>query len=258
MMPRRDHGAPESKGPSHLSRPLPQQFGLSPELDADAYMDEVKKKERLRDCVVFVLIYVVGLVALNSIIYLLKGDNDPQLWVFIIPAVFAFVYKDDVAEQFKRLVGDPVDPAVRSYVDAIRAYDVAVRDWNDRQLETGRTYWREKRGVAFEAAVQALLVRRGASVDTTKGSGDGGIDLIVRLNGATFWCQCKGHASPIGVAVVREIAGVCSRGGGAPVVIAVNGYTSAAVATANELGVLLIDTPQLLNLATRNRIVEWQ
>ncbi|WP_449471669.1 restriction endonuclease [Sphingobium chungangianum] len=258
--------APIVAVPQHLTAPLPQQFGLPAEFDGTDYMEASNKRKGQRRQAAIVIAYILCFSIILYGLYRLMGDDDPDRffrnpWIYIIPAFwaapFALVFRDWMDENAQRFLRSRMDPSVRSYLDAVVAHDAALRNWKDRQTEAGQTYWREKRGVSFESAMRDFLVRRGCSVDTTKGSGDGGIDLIVRLGGTTHWCQCKGHASPVGVAVVREIAGVCSRGGGSPVVIAVNGYTSAAVETANQLGVLLIDTPHLIRLAKQDRISQW-
>ena len=132
---------------------------------------------------------------------------------------------------------------------SLAQYERDVLDWDDRTRETGLGYWRSMRGVEFEKAMTAFLNRRGCRVSMTKGSGDGGIDLIVEVGGRTYWGQCKAHAAPISVAPIREIAGVCSRGSAKPVVFAVNGFTRAAITTAAELGVGLVDAPNLVAMA---------
>lgn len=257
--------APKVVIPQHLNMPLPQQFGLSARFDGKEYIEAIEKRKNRDKSIMtyssWIIAFVVNLYVLG--LFSEEGEDIYKSILFYgLCAFFACLFSMPILfyieKAYGRIVGDLVDPSVRSYFEAVVAYDAALRDWNDRQLETGQAYWREKRGVAFERALRDFLIRRGCSVDTTKGSGDGGVDLIVRLGGATYWCQCKGHASPIGVAVVREIAGVCSRGGGSPVVIAVNGYTSSAVETANQLGVLLIDTHQLISLAKQDRISQWQ
>lgn len=207
--------------------------------------------------------YIIAFIPLVHLFRSLRTPPPPltELSQYIYPAwisllVFGLILWI-IKEVHARIFHEHQNPAVGAYVDALVRYRDKVRDWNERQTEIGRTYWKEQRGVAFEEAVKALLSRRGCKVQTTKGSGDGGIDLIAMFGGSTFWCQCKGHKSPVGVAVVREIAGVCSRGGGVPVVIAVNGYTKAATETAQQLGVLLIDTHNLVSMAKQERLSQW-
>lgn len=266
MMRRTSGTAPKTSKPFHLVRPLPSQFGLPDRFDEIAYLKAVKKRKDLHESLMWIAAWVATFIVLAYAWNIFLGRNEGRfstnLWFYITPAFWSCAICIPIFRYFEkayeRIIGDSIEPSVRPYLDALTGYDDALRDWRDRQLETGQAYWREKRGIAFEIALRDFLVRRGCYVDTTKGSGDGGIDLIVKLGGSTYWCQCKGHATPVGVVVIREIAGVCSRGGGSPVVIAVNGYTSAAIATANQLGVLLIDTGQLITLAKQERISQWQ
>jgi HJR/Mrr/RecB family endonuclease len=141
-----------------------------------------------------------------------------------------------------------------SYSDNVLAYRASLAAWEFTNSECGLGYWQALRGTEFEHASAMLFRRRGCDVTTTKGSGDGGIDLILNVGAKTFWCQCKGHAKPVSVAPVREIAGVCVRGQATPVILAVNGFTGPAVAAADELGVTCLDASDLCNLARREAI----
>lgn len=266
MMRRTYQNAFEQKVPDHIKMPKPEQFGLDANFNARASLETANKHERwlkygctgVGIAVCFICLFIVAHVIWG-------GESEQSVaanpWTIIGTAVWAVVFQYPVSEwlvaKAKPIFRVGIHLDEQSYVDALSAYREKVSDWNERQTEAGRTYWKEQRGVAFEEAVKALLARRGCTVQTTKGSGDGGVDLIAMFGGSTFWCQCKGHASPVGVAVVREIAGVCSRGGGVPVVIAVNGYTKSAVETAEQLGVLLIDTHNLVNMAKQQCLTQW-
>ena len=197
--------------PNHLTEPVPQHFGLASDFNSQSYLTAIKKRKELHDKLITLAAF---LTSFGIIAYLFKAEVFNAGSSFMVAAWFALLGSVPIKHWFDqvyaRVMPDSVEPRIRAYLDAMAVHDAAVADWNERQLETGRTYWREKRGVAFEKALQEFFVRRGCSVRTTNGSGDGGIDLILGMSGATYWCQCKGHASPIGVAVIREIAGVCS------------------------------------------------
>lgn len=143
-----------------------------------------------------------------------------------------------------------------AYDSARAAWEAECNDWMESQLETGLVYWQEKRGVAFEHALMRLLQKRGCEVETTKVTGDGGVDLIVKMGSTVMWCQCKGHAKPISVAAIREIAGVCSRAVAQPAIFAVNGFTKPAQDTAKELGVQIFDAHHIVALAHRSTLTD--
>ena len=123
-----------------------------------------------------------------------------------------------------------------------------------QQLKLKRATWHPLRGIEFERRLAELFEDGGCSVDETSVSGDGGVDLIIKTDRQEYWVQAKGHAALVGVTVVREIAGVCSIATSKPVVAAVNGYTEAALVAGDQLGVILLDTDDLIELASRGNI----
>ena len=259
----------ELRIPPHLTMPDPQDYGLPVDLTADECKANILKLENRASNLTGGVAYIV---ALFGILYLFPPANglswvssdwsrsDSWLglagpaWIALIGSLFLKVALDRFR---KRYLSDPASPNTQKFWAAVVDFETRVIDWNDRQTEAGLSYWKNMRGVAFEFAIRDFLTRRGCETEMTKGSGDGGIDLVVRMGSSTFWCQCKGHASPISVAVIREIAGVCSRGGGRPVVIAVNGYTNSAIATANKLRVQLIDAHDLTHMARKPNLTYW-
>ena len=144
--------------------------------------------------------------------------------------------------------------AVEKSAPGAKAYGAALEEWEHYCLETGVGFWAGLRGVAFEQALSRLLTKRGCNVQMTKTTGDGGIDLIVAMTNGQFLCQCKGQQNPVSVKVIREIAGVCSRGSNRAVVFAVNGYTKPALDAARDLGVLLYDAEDIVRLAGLARV----
>jgi SNF2 family DNA or RNA helicase len=112
-------------------------------------------------------------------------------------------------------------------------------------------------GVEFETYVQRLLERKGWRVETTPLTRDRGIDLIARREDdvgveMSLYVQCKNHASPVGVEVVRELNGALPRhlSGAHGVLVCPSGFTASAVAFAKERGLVLWDRHQLFALAS--------
>lgn len=98
----------------------------------------------------------------------------------------------------------------------------------------------------------------GYDTELTQASRDRGIDVIAHLDDVvgvttTLYIQCKNHASPIGVEVVRAIAGVVpvEDPGGRPAVICPSGFSTEALRFAEHRGVQLFDADRLAELLTR-------
>ena len=85
----------------------------------------------------------------------------------------------------------------------VALYEEAIREYQCHQ----ESYWKSLRSVQFEKALANLYRNLGYSVQETKGSGDEGIDLILRKNNKETIVQCKGHEKPIGVGAIRDLCG---------------------------------------------------
>lgn len=144
-----------------------------------------------------------------------------------------------------------------AYQKEAKAYAAALRDWHFCQTEAGEGYWRKLRGVALEKAIASFFNRRGCPALLTRATGDGGVDVILTVGEKTYWCQCKGHATPIPVSEVRRIAGATlkSKGEALPALFSSNGYTKPALVEATELGVLCLDARYLAEKATKSMVL---
>lgn len=113
-------------------------------------------------------------------------------------------------------------------------------------------------GREFEEFVERLFRELGYETELTQASRDGGVDVIARREdvvgvATTLYIQCKNHAAPIGVEVVRAIAGVVpvEDPGGRPAVICPTGFSADATRFAEHRGVQLFDSGRLSELLER-------
>jgi restriction system protein len=84
-------------------------------------------------------------------------------------------------------------------------------------------------GVEFEEFVAAQLRTVGWSVTRTASTGDYGVDLIAKRNGACMAVQCKRQAKAVGVAAVQQVvAGALQHRCNQTVVVSNRGFTKAA------------------------------
>ena len=109
-------------------------------------------------------------------------------------------------------------------------------------------------GLDLEDRCQRVLERRGWSVERTPRSRGGGVDLIaVRTDEVgleqRLFVECKDHARPVGVEVVRALLGVLPPGEDVrPVLAAPSGVTSDAARLASARGVAVWDAERLEEL----------
>ena len=118
-------------------------------------------------------------------------------------------------------------------------------------------------GLGLEERCAALLERRGYRVERTARSRDGGIDLIAARTDEVgieqrLYVQCKDHARPVGVEVVRELIGVLPADQKVVAVLASPaGVTADARKTADDRNVFIWDESKLSELEeTSNSGVE--
>jgi HJR/Mrr/RecB family endonuclease len=122
--------------------------------------------------------------------------------IFLAKEEFERARRGDVYEQEPAHLHS-VFQKVRLYEQAVSTYQQELARHNHRREQ----YWKSLGGVVFENELAALYRKLGYGVETTKATGDQGIDLILRKNGATVLVQCKGHSRPIGVGAIRDLYG---------------------------------------------------
>ncbi len=122
---------------------------------------------------------------------------------------------------------------------------------SDATQSIGRMSWQD-----FEALIGEGFRRKGYEVrERTKGGADGGVDLVLRKAGETFFVQAKHwKAFRVGVDVVRGFYGVMAAEGAAGGFVVTSGrFTDEAMALANGRNVTLIDGPALEQLLAEGK-----
>lgn len=105
-------------------------------------------------------------------------------------------------------------------------------------------------GIEFENICKNLIENMGFSVETTKASGDGGIDLIANnhepvLSGR-YIIQCKRYSGSVGEPIIRDLYGVITSERANKGILITTGYfTKSAITFAEGKPIELIDGEQL-------------
>ena len=140
--------------------------------------------------------------------------------------------------------------------------DVAARLTSDelfglfglvRPSPAGAAPTKPSTGLDFEERCARILRARGWTVETTPRSHDGGVDLVARRHDEigleqTIYVQCKDHARPVGVEVVRELIGIVAAETARALIAARSGLTAEARALAERRGVTVWDDDAIVAL----------
>ncbi|HEU5115355.1 MAG TPA: restriction endonuclease, partial [Isosphaeraceae bacterium] len=120
--------------------------------------------------------------------------------------------------------------------------------------------WLYLTGVEFELFLATLLVKRGFTVETTKVSGDQGVDLVATKNHFRIAIQAKGYpSSTVGNKAVQEVfTGMIFYKCDAAVVITNSTFTKSAKELADQVGCILIEKTQIYDLMSgRLNLENW-
>jgi hypothetical protein len=111
-------------------------------------------------------------------------------------------------------------------------------------------------GIEFENICKKLIENMGFSVETTKASGDGGIDLIAYnhepILSGKYIIQCKRYSGGVGEPIIRDLYGVITSERANKGILITTGYfTKSAIAFADGKPIELMDGKLLDDLLKR-------
>ncbi len=98
----------------------------------------------------------------------------------------------------------------------------------------------------YEYYCASLLKENGWIAETTRGSGDQGVDVIASKNNYRIVLQCKKYSSPVGNKAVQEAFSAKSHiGADYAIVVTNHTYTKSAKELASTTGVILLHHDEL-------------
>jgi restriction system protein len=91
--------------------------------------------------------------------------------------------------------------------DPVRRYKQAITAFEDWWVRTKADHWQRLSGRRFELELARLFNAIGWEAKPTRATGDGGIDIEAKIDGARVIVQCKAHSKPVSPSVARELYG---------------------------------------------------
>jgi restriction endonuclease Mrr len=89
----------------------------------------------------------------------------------------------------------------------LKEAEARLKEAEECERRRQAAFWQSLSGHRFEHELATLFEQAGYSVQRTRGSGDGGIDIVLRLAGKTIIVQCEQNKHPVAPAVARELYG---------------------------------------------------
>jgi hypothetical protein len=101
-------------------------------------------------------------------------------------------------------------------------------EWSER---TKAQFWLRLTGHSFEHELARLFRYEGYDAVVTPGSGDHGVDIVLRRDGQVTVVQCKHTSAPVGPSAARELYGTLMASGADDAILASLGGVSVGVRT---------------------------
>jgi HJR/Mrr/RecB family endonuclease len=117
------------------------------------------------------------------------------------------------------------------------------------RLREHMSYWLNLSGWQFEKEVSNLYKKQGFNSLVTKGSGDGGVDIVLNKDGVKTLVQCKNHNKAIGPASIRDLFGAMTHEGvSSGIFISSTGYTKGAREFSLGKSIALLDIHDIIRM----------
>lgn len=142
------------------------------------------------------------------------------------------------------------------------SHNISIIQRKEDMQQTAAENINQLSGVEFERVCQQLVENMGFETETTKASGDGGIDLIAYnhqpLLSGKYIIQCKRYTGSVGEPIIRDLYGVItSERANKGILMTTGTFTKSAISFADGKPIELIDGEKLHGLLSSYGIVEF-
>lgn len=244
-----------SKVPRVTEQPNPVDYGVDEHIEQNLKLqDEQYIKETKENRISTSIVTTIAIIIANIIVFyqIYSPDNTSDIgqqtntalgWIGAIMCIgglyglfalwaWAFSVEPKKTYQHERF---------EEYKRQVSYYEYWLR-------KKSKNHWNRMSGYGFENAVANLFRGIGCSAETTKRSGDGGVDIIITKGTRKIAVQCKRYNKSVGPHVIRDLLGTMNYLGyeeGA--IVTTTGFTSGVKTFANNhKKIYLIDLNDIL------------
>lgn len=186
------------------------------------------------------------------------GGTPFFLVLLIIQLVYVFFFADDLNWKHRVKVRENITglSASRDYKLANHTYNQVLEKYKREKIIKERDekrrnyeYWSNLDPYEFEKEIAILFEKHGFIATVTKGSGDGGIDVLLKRNENRYVIQCKRYATKVGPAAVRDLYGTMVSGsfdGG--FLVCPSGFSKKAIEFASHKKIQFLGLKRIMEL----------
>ena len=212
------------------------------------------EKENRRSNTPMIVGAVMGILAF--VVYLMNSDSNNLSGAIgfgfgaaIVSSLLATWITESMLKPTVELADHPVNLLKISLVKRRSEYDQIEKTALYNYMRTQKNYWLKLSGWQFEKEVGGIFGKLGYHVVITKGSGDGGVDLVLNKDDIKYLVQCKNHNKPIGPSGVRDLFGAMHHEHAiAGIFISSTGYTRGALEFAAGKNIQMLDVNDVIRM----------
>lgn len=203
------------------------------------------------------VLFWFSIIILDWIYYSIAASWE-SIWIVAVPSIIIYIFVAFLDEEFNfKIFNNSRTKSLAFELEALRKtynevlkFEAAHSTWSYYNSVNKEGYWLTKKGVNLENDFGYLLQKKGYNVQRTKSTGDGGVDLICQIHGKEIYVQCKGYAKKLGVAAIRDAAGVkATRKPLMMLVVCPVGFTKGSYEFAQSSGVILLAVKDIIDIA---------
>lgn len=211
------------------TKPTPEDFNLA----SEQYLIVKRKTNRIlnKSDKAPYLVFIV-----TAIIAVFVFDNVDKIGIGIFILLISFTILSGIFEYMEeryinlRLICNKGYKQYKAYEDASLSYRVKINEYEKEQArllaeqekerikkekkikQRQHFYWISLDPYVFEKEVALLFKKNGYKTHVTKGSGDGGIDILIEKDGKKGIVQCKRFKNKVGPGSIRDLYGTMMAG----------------------------------------------
>ena len=225
--------------------PWREQLPTLEEFDLPVDYADIIKVEKRRTIIVEIFFSIVGFLLLIAFsrLFVLRGTT--AVWWFLGLLVFSAVGVVGFFAISKLAKGENISKRYDEFVRAQKAYDY----WRD--MET-ISYWNSLDPYQFEHEVAAVFRKSGYDAEVTKGSGDGGVDIVLDDGCDRIAVQCKAHNHTLPLGTVRDLYGTMIDGNYArAILVSKSGFTNGFYEFVKDKPIELLSLNDILEMVKK-------